>query len=105
MLKRKPLSRLFLAAPCMLFFMLFSSLLQYLPTQTSVSVYARTKEVNVSSSEIIARARKWVTANVPYTIQGDEYQGYREDCSGFVTMAWGTIRKPSWRRFIHRKRT
>lgn len=44
----------------------------------------------VSPDEIIARVKTWVDANpqVPYD-EGGWYQGYREDCSGFVSMAWG----------------
>lgn len=41
----------------------------------------------VSRSDMIARAQKWVDAHVPYN-QGGYYGGYREDCSGFVSMAW-----------------
>jgi len=35
----------------------------------------------------IAHAKDWVAAQVPYN-QGATYQGYREDCSGFVSMCW-----------------
>lgn len=35
----------------------------------------------------MARAQDWVTKKVPYN-QGATYGGYREDCSGFVSMAW-----------------
>lgn len=38
--------------------------------------------------QILARARSWVDAGVPYS-QSRWYQGYRTDCSGFVSMAWG----------------
>jgi len=43
-----------------------------------------------SPDEIIARAKTWVDADpqVAYD-EGSWYQGYREDCSGFVSMAWG----------------
>jgi hypothetical protein len=41
-----------------------------------------------SRADIIARAKTWVTAKVPYN-QRAWYQGYREDCSGMVSMAWG----------------
>ncbi|MCI3276512.1 peptidoglycan-binding protein [Streptomyces cylindrosporus] len=39
-------------------------------------------------AEIIRRAKIWVAAQVPYSM--DEYwsDGYRQDCSGFVSMAW-----------------
>jgi len=43
-------------------------------------------------ANIIARAKVWVDNKVPYN-QGATYQGYREDCSGFVSMAWA-LSKP-----------
>lgn len=46
----------------------------------------------VSGSTAISRAESWVSTNVPYD-QGacytNAYGQYREDCSGFVSMAWG----------------
>lgn len=41
----------------------------------------------ITRTQILARARTWVDAGVPYN-QGGWYRGYREDCSGFVSMAW-----------------
>jgi hypothetical protein len=41
----------------------------------------------VSRSTIMNRAEVWVKNHVPYN-QGGTYQGYREDCSGYVSMAW-----------------
>ncbi|MEV0603990.1 peptidoglycan-binding protein [Streptomyces sp. NPDC050315] len=38
---------------------------------------------------IIARAKAWIAARVPYNMNGYWSDGYREDCSGFVSMAWG----------------
>lgn len=37
---------------------------------------------------IIARARQWVDDGIAYNPNGS-YDGYRTDCSGFVSMAWG----------------
>ncbi|MEU6120967.1 peptidoglycan-binding protein [Streptomyces sp. NPDC047123] len=37
---------------------------------------------------IINRAKKWVAAQVPYAMDGYWSDGYRQDCSGFVSMAW-----------------
>lgn len=37
----------------------------------------------------IQRAFTWYDANVPYS-QSKYHQGYRTDCSGFVSMAWQT---------------
>ncbi|MGW0582064.1 peptidoglycan-binding protein [Streptomyces sp. NPDC002920] len=39
-------------------------------------------------AEIIRRARRWVSAGVPYSMTGYSSDGYRQDCSGFVSMAW-----------------
>jgi len=41
----------------------------------------------IAGATIISRAQDWVNAKVPYN-QGATYQGYREDCSGYVSMAW-----------------
>ncbi len=40
------------------------------------------------SEEILNRAKVWVQAGVPYSLTA-RYQGYRTDCSGFVSYAWG----------------
>ncbi|MGY6018103.1 peptidoglycan-binding protein [Streptomyces spinosirectus] len=40
-------------------------------------------------AEIINRAKKWVDAQVPYSMTDYWSDGYRQDCSGFVSMAWG----------------
>lgn len=37
---------------------------------------------------IIKRAKKWVAAQVPYSMSAYWSDGYRQDCSGFVSMAW-----------------
>lgn len=38
--------------------------------------------------EIITRAKKWVAAKVPYDMEAYWSDGYRQDCSGYVSMAW-----------------
>ncbi|MFJ8827331.1 peptidoglycan-binding protein [Streptomyces sp. NPDC102467] len=38
---------------------------------------------------IINRAKTWVAAKVPYDMNKYWKDGYRQDCSGFVSMAWG----------------
>ncbi|MEV6164737.1 peptidoglycan-binding protein [Streptomyces sp. NPDC052052] len=38
---------------------------------------------------IIDRAKKWVSAKVPYSMYAYWSDGYRQDCSGYVSMAWG----------------
>ncbi|WP_052681895.1 C40 family peptidase [Saccharothrix sp. ST-888] len=46
---------------------------------------------SISPDEVIQRAKSWVSQGVPYN-QGathtDSNGTYREDCSGFVSMAW-----------------
>ncbi len=42
----------------------------------------------VTGALAVARAQVWVNAGIPYNQRG-YYQGYREDCSGYVSMAWG----------------
>ncbi|MFI5770060.1 peptidoglycan-binding protein [Streptomyces sp. NPDC051658] len=41
-----------------------------------------------SRADIINRAKKWVSAEVPYSMLKYWNDGYRQDCSGFVSMAW-----------------
>lgn len=38
--------------------------------------------------QILARAEHWVNQHVPYN-QGLWHEGYRTDCSGYVSMCWG----------------
>ncbi|MFG2308455.1 peptidoglycan-binding protein [Streptomyces sp. NPDC048566] len=40
-------------------------------------------------AEIINRAKTWIDAKVPYSMTAYWKDGYRQDCSGFVSMAWG----------------
>ena len=42
----------------------------------------------ITRAEIINRARTWVAAKVPYSMDDYWSDGYRQDCSGFVSMAW-----------------
>jgi len=51
----------------------------------------------VSRNTMIARAQVWVDNHVPYS-QSGSYQGYRTDCSGYVSMAWETS-KPGYTTF------
>lgn len=50
----------------------------------------------ITRSEVMKRARTWVKHRVPYS-QRSYHQGYRQDCSGFVSMAWRTGRSYSSR--------
>ncbi|WP_308030120.1 hypothetical protein [Streptomyces sp. CoH27] len=38
---------------------------------------------------IIKRAKVWAAAQVPYSMSAYWSDGYRQDCSGYVSMAWG----------------
>ncbi|MFD6323813.1 peptidoglycan-binding protein [Streptomyces sp. NPDC058442] len=42
----------------------------------------------ISRTDIIERARKWVDRKVPYSVSAFWSDGYRQDCSGYVSMAW-----------------
>jgi len=48
----------------------------------------------VDRTTMIANAQVWVDDQVPYN-QGATFQGYREDCSGYVSMAWEGP-QPGW---------
>ncbi|MGW1765160.1 peptidoglycan-binding protein [Streptomyces sp. NPDC002073] len=43
---------------------------------------------SITRAEIMRRARTWVDAKVPYDMGRYWRDGYRQDCSGFVSMAW-----------------
>lgn len=47
-----------------------------------------TVQRTTTRADIINRAKKWVTAKVPYDMAAYWSDGYRQDCSGFVSMAW-----------------
>lgn len=59
------------------------------------SAHASAVGGSIDRGEVIARARDWFNQNLPYS-QGTRHldpfhkQTYREDCSGFVSMAWHT---------------
>jgi len=41
----------------------------------------------ITRKEVLKRANSWIKKHVQYN-QSSYYQGYRRDCSGFVSMAW-----------------
>ncbi|MFH8656938.1 peptidoglycan-binding protein [Streptomyces afghaniensis] len=49
---------------------------------------ATLKPAAITRTEIINRAKTWVAAKVPYSMNGYWSDGYRQDCSGYVSMAW-----------------
>ncbi|MGW8366818.1 peptidoglycan-binding protein [Streptomyces wedmorensis] len=46
-------------------------------------------------ADIINRAKLWVTAQVPYSMEKYWSDGYRQDCSGYISMAWN-LRGNEW---------
>lgn len=45
----------------------------------------------IARGTILAHGQSWVDKHVPYN-QGGTYDGYRTDCSGFVSMCWELAR-------------
>jgi hypothetical protein len=43
----------------------------------------------ITRAEVIARAQDWVNRKIPYS-QTATTDGYRQDCSGMVSMAWAS---------------
>ncbi|MFI8822332.1 peptidoglycan-binding protein [Streptomyces sp. NPDC053431] len=58
--------------------------------QVSVQTLRRT-----TRAEIINRAKTWVTESVPYSMERYWSDGYRQDCSGYISMAWN-LRSNEW---------
>ncbi|TLS44781.1 NlpC/P60 family protein [Streptomyces montanus] len=58
------------------------------PLHGPAGAAATAKAPLTTRAEIINRAKKWVAAKVPYNIRAYWSDGYRQDCSGFVSMAW-----------------
>ncbi|MEU6541801.1 peptidoglycan-binding protein [Streptomyces sp. NPDC046859] len=58
------------------------------PGGTPATPAAGTETPATTRTEIINRAKKWVAAKVPYSMYKFWSDGYRQDCSGFVSMAW-----------------
>lgn len=53
----------------------------------SVFISAPATAQAITRAQVIARAKTWVAKKVPYS-QSRYYRGYRQDCSGFVSMSW-----------------
>lgn len=56
-------------------------------TSTNAGPFGPTTTVNPQTNDILQRARSWVDQGISYNQRGS-YQGYRQDCSGFISMAW-----------------
>ncbi|MFH9424631.1 FG-GAP-like repeat-containing protein [Streptomyces sp. NPDC017529] len=52
---------------------------------------AASAEASLTRGEALERAASWVDQGLKYN-WGGSYQGYRTDCSGYVSMAWGLDR-------------
>ncbi|MFF0474163.1 peptidoglycan-binding protein [Streptomyces sp. NPDC004284] len=55
------------------------------PTTTQISTETLRE---TTRAEIINRAKTWVSAQVPYSMEKYWSDGYRQDCSGYISMAW-----------------
>jgi hypothetical protein len=62
------------------------------PTTSQVTTESLRK---TTRSEIINRAKRWVNAQVPYSMERYWSDGYRQDCSGYISMAWN-LRANEW---------
>ncbi|GGT91438.1 peptidoglycan-binding protein [Streptomyces lateritius] len=62
------------------------------PTDSQITVQSLRK---TTRTEIINRAKLWVRAQVPYSMEKYWTDGYRQDCSGYISMAWN-LRANEW---------
>ncbi|MFI8945074.1 peptidoglycan-binding protein [Streptomyces sp. NPDC053750] len=58
------------------------------PSSRPVVPPASVELAAITRTEIVKRAKAWVTAKVPYSMTKYWSDGYRQDCSGYVSMAW-----------------
>ncbi|MET9722951.1 peptidoglycan-binding protein [Streptomyces zaomyceticus] len=66
------------------------------PASTPTSSQISTASLRQTTrAEIINRAKLWVTAQVPYSMEKYWTDGYRQDCSGYISMAWN-LRSNEW---------
>ncbi|WP_149184736.1 peptidoglycan-binding protein [Streptomyces sp. TRM49041] len=68
------------------------------PTAGPMSVPALPKSTR---ADIISRAQRWVAEKVPYSMEKYWTDGYRQDCSGYVSMAWN-LPANEWTGSLHR---
>jgi len=69
-----------------------------IPLALSVTVLGATSAAAITRNEVLARGQKWVDSPVSYS-QTKNHAGYRTDCSGYVSMCWGTGTSWSTRSF------
>lgn len=60
------------------------------PDAPTTSAAATAPLEAVTRTEVIERAQTWLDPQVPYSMELIHESGYRQDCSGYVAMAWGT---------------
>ncbi|GEC10337.1 membrane protein [Streptomyces spinoverrucosus] len=72
----------------------------YGPAGTPVKPLDAGKIPEITRAKIIERAQKWVDAKVPYSMTSYWEDGYRQDCSGFVSMAW-SLPQNEWTGSLH----
>ncbi|MFF9848131.1 peptidoglycan-binding protein [Streptomyces litmocidini] len=63
-----------------------------IPTTSQISTETLRR---TTRAEIINRAKEWVAAQVPYSMEKYWSDGYRQDCSGYISMAWN-LRSNEW---------
>ncbi len=56
--------------------------------ETQIKLNAHVPAHNIMLGDVISNAATWLNPPVPYS-QSSYYNGYRQDCSGYVSMAWG----------------
>jgi hypothetical protein len=66
-----------------------AALVAPVPAAVAATTPATTTPLRLTRDQILERARTWVDAAVPYNMDASWRDGYRQDCSGFVSMAWG----------------
>ena len=65
-----------------------SRLLLAIPLAMALTFLVHTAPASaITRADVLKRANHWVAKRVPYS-QSGYYQGYRRDCSGFVSMSW-----------------
>ncbi|MGF1343334.1 FG-GAP-like repeat-containing protein [Streptomyces flavovirens] len=69
------------------------------PRQDEGARSRATADSPVTRSEALKRAASWVGKGLPYN-QGAYHDGYRTDCSGYVSMAWGLSSSQATNTFV-----
>ncbi|MET9634221.1 hypothetical protein ABZX92_42885, partial [Lentzea sp. NPDC006480] len=62
------------------------------PQGAEKASFSITANEPITRSEVQRRARSWIDARVPYSQTSwynNQFGSYRQDCSGYVSMAWG----------------